>query len=74
MILTSCAVQINQKENDWRIVEYYLARRRCNEPYGYIKQCYNLEDIPVRNYISIGNIVVLGLVISYFASCARART
>jgi hypothetical protein len=68
MLLTSCAVQINQKESAWRIVEYYLARWRCDESYRYIKQCYNLEDIRVRSYISIRNIVVLVLAVSYFAS------
>jgi hypothetical protein len=68
MLLTSCAVQINQKESAWRIVEYYLARWRCDESYRYIKQCYSLEDIRVRSYISIRNIVVLVLAVSYFAS------
>jgi hypothetical protein len=68
MLLTSCAVQINQKESAWRIVEYYLARWRCDESYRYIKQCYNLEDIRVRSYISIRNIVVLVLAVSYFAA------
>jgi uncharacterized membrane protein len=48
-------------------VEYYLARWRCDEPYRYIKQCYNLEDIKGRTYIGIRNIVVLMLAVSYFA-------
>ena len=68
MLLTSCVVHINQKESSWRIVEYYLARWRCDESYRYIKQCYNLEDLRVRSYISIRNIVVLVLAVSYFAS------
>jgi hypothetical protein len=68
MLLTSCAVNIYRKENIWRILEYYLARWKCDESYRYIKQCYNLEDIRVRSYISIRNIVVLVLAVSYFAA------
>lgn len=68
MLLTSCMVDIKKKESIWRIVEYYLARWKCDESYRYIKQCYNLEDIRVRSYISIRNIVVLVLAVSYFAA------
>lgn len=68
MLLTSCFVDIHNKESVWRIVEYYLARWKCDESYRYIKQCYNLEDIRVRSYISIRNIVVLVLAVSYFAA------
>jgi len=68
MLLTSCTVDIYKKESIWRIVEYYLARWKCDESYRYIKQCYNLEDIRVRSYISIRNIVVLVLAVSYFAA------
>jgi len=68
MLLTSCTVKIRQKESIWRIVEYYLARWKCDESYRYIKQCYHLEDIRVRSYVSIRNVVVLVLAVSYFAS------
>jgi len=68
MLLTSCEVQRHSKQSVWRIVEYYLARWRCEEAYRYIKQCYDLEDIRVQSYISIRNIVVLVLAVSYFAS------
>ena len=68
MLLTSCPVKTSQKESVWRIVEYYLARWKCDESYRYIKQCYRLEDVRVRSYISIRNIVVLVLAVSYFAS------
>ena len=63
-----CPVDIHNKESVWRIVEYYLARWKCDESYRYIKQSYNLEDIRVRSYISIRNIVVLVLAVSYFAA------
>ena len=68
MLLTSCRVERNRKESIWRIVEYYLARWKCDESYRYIKQCYNLEDVRVHSYVSIRNIVVLVLAVSYFAS------
>ena len=68
MLLTSCLVEKSRKESIWRIVEYYLARWKCDESYRYIKQCYNLEDVRVQSYISIRNIVVLVLAVSYFAS------
>lgn len=68
MLLTSCEVNRKKKESIWRIVEYYLARWKCDESYRYIKQSYNLEDIRVRSYKSIRNIVVLVLAVSYFAA------
>jgi hypothetical protein len=68
MLLTSCGVDIHLKESVWRIVKYYLARWRCDEPYRDIKQCYNLEDIRVHSHISIRNIVFFVPAVSYFAS------
>jgi hypothetical protein len=68
MLLTSCPVSIKSKENLWRIVEIYLTRWKCDESFRYIKQCYNLEDIRVRHYTSIRNVVVLILAIAYFAA------
>jgi hypothetical protein len=68
MLLTNCAVNIRKKESIWKIVEYYLTRWKCDESYRYIKQCYNLEDVRVRSYTSIRNIVVLVLAVSYFAA------
>lgn len=68
MLLTSCTIDIHKKESMWRIVEYYLVRWKCDESYRYIKQSYNLEDIRVRSYTAIRNIVVLVLAVSYFAS------
>ena len=68
MLLTSCPVQLKAKESIWRIVEIYLTRWKCDESFRYIKQCYNLEDIRVRSYVSIRNIVVLVLAVAYFAA------
>ena len=68
MLLTSCQVNIKVKESIWRVVENYLTRWKCDESFRYIKQCYNLEDIRVRSYISIRNMLVLVLAVSYFAA------
>jgi len=68
MLLTSCPVHLKAKESIWRIVEIYLTRWKCDESFRYIKQCYNLEDIRVRSYVSIRNIVVLVLAVAYFAA------
>src|SRR3972149_8144943 len=68
MLLTSCPVNLKSKECIWRIVEIYLTRWKCDESFRYIKQCYNLEDIRVRSYLSIRNIVVLVLAVAYFAA------
>lgn len=68
MLLTSCPVKTRIKETIWRIIEIYLTRWKCDESFRYIKQCYNLEDIRVRHYTSIRNMVVLILAISYFAA------
>lgn len=59
MLLTSCPVHLKDRETIWRIVEIYLTRWKCDESFRYIKQCYHLEDIRVRHYTSIRNMVVL---------------
>jgi hypothetical protein len=68
MLLTSCPVNLKTKETIWRIVEIYLTRWKCDESFRYIKQCYNLEDIRVRHYTSIRNMVALILAVAYFAA------
>jgi len=68
MLLTTCMVNLRVKESMWRIVEIYLTRWKCDESFRYIKQSYNLEDLRVRRYIGIRNMVVLVLAVSYFAA------
>ena len=68
MLLTSCPVNLKIQESIWRIVEIYLTRWKCDESFRYIKQCYNLEDIRVRHYTSIRNMVSLILAVAYFAA------
>ena len=68
MLLTSCPVKLKIQESLWRIVEIYLTRWKCDESFRYIKQCYNLEDIRVRHYTSIRNMVAIILAVAYFAA------
>jgi hypothetical protein len=68
MLLTNCPIDMKNRETIWRIIEIYLTRWKCDESFRYIKQCYNLEDIRVRHYTSIRNMVVLVLAVSYFAA------
>ena len=68
MLLTSCRINLRVKESIWRIVEIYLTRWKCDESFRYIKQSYNLEDLRIRSYIGIRNVVVLVLAVSYFAA------
>ena len=68
MLLTNCRINLRVKESIWRIVEIYLTRWKCDESFRYIKQSYNLEDIRVRSYIRIRNLLVLVLPVSYFAT------
>jgi len=68
MLLTSCKISLKVKEGIWRIVEIYLTRWKCDESFRYIKQSYNLEDLRVRSYTAIRNLVVLVHAVSYFAA------
>ena len=68
MLLTSCKISLRVKESIWRIVEVYLTRWKCDESFRYIKQSYNLEDLRVRSYTAIRNLVALVFAVSYFAA------
>ncbi len=68
LLLTNKPVNNIIQESVWLILEIYLTRWKCEEVYRYIKQSYNLEDIRVRSYIAIRNIVVLVNAIAYFVT------
>ena len=52
----------------YRILEIYLTRWKCDECFRYIKQAYNLEDLRVRSYNAIRNLVAIVHAIAYFTS------
>jgi len=68
LLLTNKQVNNIIQESVWLVLEIYLTRWKCEEVFRYIKQSYNLEDIRVRSYIGIRNIVVLINAIAYFVT------
>lgn len=48
------------------MVECYLIRWKCYECYRYIKQSYNIEEVGVRSYNGLRNIIVMVHVFAYF--------
>lgn len=50
------------------ILESYLTRWKCEESFRFIKQSYQLEDVRLRSYVGLRNIVVLVQAVFYFVS------
>jgi len=68
LLLTNKQINIHSQKALYTIIEIYLTRWKCEECYRYIKQSYNLEDLRVRGYNAIRNIIVLVNAIAYFCS------
>jgi hypothetical protein len=68
LLLTSLEPMNAEPKEVYKIVETYLTRWKCDECYRYIKQSYNLEDIRVRSYNGIRNMVAIINAIAYFTS------
>ena len=68
VLLTNMKIDVNNRLSIWRVVECYLTRWKCDECYRYIKQSYNTEDVRVRSYNSLRNIIAFINAISYFTS------
>jgi len=66
MLLTDIPLRKKRKIL-WFIVEAYLTRWRIEEAIRFIKQSYNLEDVRVRSYQRLRNLIALVLVASYFS-------
>ena len=67
ILLTNRKVTRSRK-SQWRVVESYLSRWRVEETIRFIKQSYQLEDIRLRKYEGLRNLVMLVLATAYFAS------
>jgi hypothetical protein len=67
-LLTNRDIPTNAGKHLWKIIEIYLTRWKCEEFFRYMKQSYNLEDIRVRSYNAIRNIVAIVHSIAYFCS------
>jgi hypothetical protein len=68
VLITDMKLDLQNRLSIWRVVECYLTRWKCDECYRYIKQSYNTEDVRVRSYNSLRNMVAFVGAISYFTS------
>jgi Transposase DDE domain len=68
VLITNKTFDVNEATSTYKLVEIYLTRWKCDECFRYIKQSYNLEDIRVRSYIAIRNMLVIVHAIAYFTS------
>jgi hypothetical protein len=73
MLLTNLALKRTRKSL-WFIVGGYLTRWRVEDTIRFIKQSYRLEDIRVRGYRSLKNLVALVLCAAYFAAVCLGET
>lgn len=68
ILLSNLEPKNTEPKEVYKIVEIYLTRWKCDECYRYIKQSYNLEDIRVRSYNGIRNLVAIINAIAYFTN------
>lgn len=50
------------------VLEIYLTRWKCEESFRFLKNEYNLEDVRVRSYVAIRNVVAILHAVFYFLS------
>jgi len=58
----------NTDKNPTAVLEIYLTRWKCEESFRFLKNEYNLEDVRVRSYVAIRNIVTILQAVFYFIS------
>jgi hypothetical protein len=68
MLLTNALNRARDSESLWWIAQIYLTRWKIEETFRFLKQSYNLEDIRVRKYQRLKNLVVLVTAAAYFAA------
>ena len=68
MLLTNTLNGARDSESLWWIAQLYLTRWKIEETFRFLKQSYNLEDIRVRKYQRLKNLVVLVTAAAYFAA------
>jgi len=68
MLLTNALKGARDSESLWWIAQIYLTRWKIEETFRFLKQSYNLEDIRVRKYQRLKNLVVLVTAAAYFAA------
>lgn len=68
LLLTNALEGARDSPSLWWIARIYLTRWKIEETFRFIKQSYNLEDIRVRKYQRLKNLVVLVTAAAYFAA------
>lgn len=58
----------NTSKTEKEILEIYLTRWKCEESFRFLKNEYNLEDVRVRSYVAIRNVVAILHTVFYFLS------
>jgi len=58
----------NTAKTEKEILEIYLTRWKCEESFRFLKNEYNLEDVRVRSYVAIRNVVAILHMVFYFLS------
>jgi len=71
-VLTMLALRRNRRAL-WWAVEAYLTRWRIEDTLRFAKQTYGLEDVRVRGYESLRNLMALALVAMYFTMVELAQ-
>jgi len=68
LLLTNALEGARDSESLWWIARIYRTRWKMEETFRFLKQSYNLEDIRVRKYQRLKNLVVLVTAAAYFAA------
>lgn len=58
----------NTNKTATEVLEIYLTRWKCEESFRFLKNEYNLEDVRVRSYVAIRNVVAILHAVFYFIS------
>lgn len=58
----------NTDKTEKEILEIYLTRWKCEESFRFLKNEYNLEDVRVRSYVAVRNVVAILHTVFYFLS------
>jgi hypothetical protein len=67
MLLTNLLIKRSRKSL-WHVVAAYMSRWRVEETIRFLKQSYQLEDIRLRTYVRLQNMMALVIAVAYFTS------
>jgi hypothetical protein len=67
MLLTDLPIKRSRK-SVWHVVAAYMSRWRVEETIRFLKQSYALEDIRLRTYVRLQNMMAILMAVAYFTS------